>query len=64
MNSQEEQDLFISYGWTYDYIARRWVSPDQQYQVTTDELVTYNDSPANEQRLVEAIVQHGRPSKP
>ena len=58
MNSQEEKELFESYGWTYDSIKRIWESPTGVF-ITTDQLMEYTTNPAGELELKELIRMHG-----
>lgn len=60
MNSDEERELFESYGWTYDHVQRSWVAPDG-FTVSIDDLVLAADAlgPAVEYRLRAVAQEHG-----
>lgn len=61
MNSMEEKALFESWGWVYNYIARKWVSPiDERYVITQDALVMYSDTPETEEQLRGVIAMYGK----
>jgi hypothetical protein len=59
MNSQEEKELFEAYGWEYNSLERKWVSPINVW-ITQDELMEYTTTRAGEQTLKEMIVGYGR----
>jgi len=58
MNSDEERQLFETWGWEYDYGNRRWFSPrDPAVVITTDEVVE-NKSPMFEHWLQGVVRLH------
>jgi len=61
MNSDQERDILEGWGWTYDYVARKWVAPDG-YEITTDDLMLGAQvlGPGVEDRLRELARAHGR----
>ena len=52
MNSDEERAMFEDCGWEYDYIKRRWVSPDGEGWISIDVVVAVSsEGPEGEERL-------------
>lgn len=62
MNSDEERALFENCGWTYDYIGRKWVSPDGAVELGLDLLVQVTtEGPEAEHALRQLVQQNCRP---
>ena len=61
MNSDDERRIFEQWGWTYDQIARAYISPDGGQRVATDDLVTAADvmGPGMELRVREIASKFG-----
>ena len=59
MNSDEEKALFHLYGWTYDYVKRRWFAPVAGIHVTLDEVVSAAQTPDGEEQLAVVIRRYG-----
>lgn len=63
MNSDQERQLFESWGWTRDYAHGEWVSPSGCWRITADELVLMTGTPAGELVPRGAIASHGKVSE-
>ncbi len=59
MNSDKEKKLFTDYGWTYDFVAREWISPNGRAVVATDMLMEITGEPDGELSLLAFIVHNG-----
>lgn len=60
MNSDEERELFESWGWEYNYVKRIWSSPDGNVSIPLDDLVEYSRTRANEEELKRVVAMYGR----
>lgn len=58
MNSRQEQVLFESWGWAYDYVARKWVAPNGR-EISTDQIVEITSDPEGDIALMALIVENG-----
>lgn len=65
MNSAQERALFEEYGWRYDHVGRKWVSPDGTKEIGLDFIVRLTQEPDGDLHLMRAIVEWGqRDAKP
>lgn len=60
MNSQQESALFREWGWVYDYVGRKWVSPDGTTEIGVDFMVKLTQEPDGDLHLMRAIVEWGQ----
>ena len=60
MNSDEEKAMFEEYGWSYNYIERRWENPDKNAFISNDSLKEYNESRETEEQLKMFIITYGK----
>ncbi len=59
MTSDQEKALFEEYGWSYDYVGRKWVSPDGLKEIGIDFIVLLTQEPEGDLHLMRAIVEWG-----
>lgn len=66
MNSQEERELFESYGWEYNYVERYYEAPvkgwtGESVRISLDELVAFTTQGENgEWQLRHVVAQFGK----